>query len=163
MASKPAARFGSRLTLPLPRSLLARGLLASSRRLCACGTFALARRRGFLGGLLAIGSRPPGARAGSKVRRARFRHIDLIMLRGLLYICERELAFGGRHADDLIEARDGISNVRRIGHWFFTLLWIREHAIGKVGALRQVSMLRVRFPGRSHIYASNRSALPVFY
>jgi hypothetical protein len=52
--------------------------------------------------------------------------VDVVVVRSLLDVCEREGAIGIGNVDDLVEACDRISYVRSIGQWFFPLLRKRK-------------------------------------
>ena len=69
--------------------------------------------------------------------------IDVVVVRGLLDVCERQGAIGIGNVNNLIEACDRVSHVRRIGQWFFPLLGKCKHRVRQVALRREVAVLFV--------------------
>ncbi|HEY5067591.1 MAG TPA: hypothetical protein VIJ04_22540 [Xanthobacteraceae bacterium] len=80
----------------------------------------------------------------------RARKIDVIKFRGPLDVGEGQSAIGIGNTDDLIEPRDSIANVPRIGKRLFTLRRKGINAVRQVALRRQHAMFLVRLPGRLH-------------
>src|SRR5579863_7694119 len=76
--------------------------------------------------------------------------LDSVVLRGLLDVGERELAIGVRRVGHLVEARDGVTHVPRIGHRFLTLFRKGVDAGGQIAAHGQPAVLFVGLPSCSH-------------
>ena len=91
-----------------------------------------------------------GAWVAAKFLPVFLRHIDTVMFGRLLDIGEGELAVLVRDADSLIETRNGVPNVARVGQRLFALLWKGENAVGKIAPLSEFPMLLVWFPGCTH-------------
>src|SRR5579859_7160038 len=76
--------------------------------------------------------------------------LDAVVLGGFSDVGEGELPVRFRDVLDLVEARQGVADVRRVGQRFFALLGKGVHAIGQrftVGGT-QLAMLAVWFPRR---------------
>ena len=52
------------------------------------------------------------------------------MLRSFLDVRERQSAIGIGDVDDLVEPRDRVTHMLRVGQWFLALLRIRVDAVG---------------------------------
>jgi hypothetical protein len=72
------------------------------------------------------------------------------MLGCLLDVGERQFAILVRNTGRLIETRNGVSDVARVGHRLFTLFGEGEDAVRQVATFGQLSVLFVGFPGRFH-------------
>ena len=74
--------------------------------------------------------------------------IDVVVVRRLLDVCERNSAIGIGNVGNLIEARDRISHMRSIGQWLFPLLGKREDRVRQVASRCEVTMSFIRLPCR---------------
>src|ERR1700679_869303 len=54
------------------------------------------------------------------------------------------------HVRDLVESRDGVANVLRVGHRLLALARKREHRVGQVAFGCKFPMLLMGLPGRLH-------------
>src|ERR1700690_1183394 len=54
------------------------------------------------------------------------------------------------HVRDLVESRDGVTNMLRVGHRLFALARKREHSVGEVAFGRQFPVLLMRLSGFLH-------------
>src|SRR5262249_37328496 len=79
-----------------------------------------------------------------------FCHVDAVIFGRLLNIGEGELAILVRDADSLIETRNRVPDMARVGQRLFALLRKGKHAVGKIASLSEIPMLLVRFPGCMH-------------
>src|ERR1035437_5274672 len=109
----------------------------------------LAGRGRFAGGLLAICGVASSARLVAYLVPVFFREPDTVVLGGFLDVGERDVAFFVRDRADLIEARDRVPDVRRVGQRLFALLRERVDAVGQVAALGELAVFLVGLPGRS--------------
>ena len=118
---------------PAPSPTLARFL--ARRRLASGGTLALA------GGSLWM---------NAHVVCGRFAELDVVVLRRFTNVGEGQIALGFGGAFDLVQARDRVTHVTRIGQRLFTLLRKSVDAIRKIALRRQPAMFLVRLPSSSH-------------
>ncbi len=79
-----------------------------------------------------------------------FAEFDAVVFGGFTNVRECDVAFGSGYTFNLIEPRNRIANVLRIGERLFTLFWERVDAIRKIALTRQDSGFVVRFPCRFH-------------
>ena len=133
---------------------LARGFSSDTQALARLGAFersalrraaALSRRGSFRGRFLSI-----LLRMHAEILPRSLGHLDPVVARRALDVREGELAVGILDADDLIEARDRVADMTRVGQRLFALFRKREDAIGQIALPRQPSVPFVRFPSRSH-------------
>jgi hypothetical protein len=83
-----------------------------------------------------------------------FRQVDVVVVCSFLDVRERQSTVGIGDVDDLIEPRERVTHMLRVGQWLFTLLPKRVDAVGQVALRRQPSVFLVRFPGRfRHVFA----------
>src|SRR5208337_2652851 len=71
-----------------------------------------------------------GMRRPSQLCPVRFRHVDAVVLGGLLDVGEGQFAVSVGNVNRLIEAGDGVSDVFRVRQWLLALLGEREPAVG---------------------------------
>src|SRR5580698_1333345 len=76
--------------------------------------------------------------------------LDIIMFGRLLDVGEGQGSILVGDVFDLIESRDGVANVLRVGHRLFALARKREHSVGQVAFGCQFPILLMRLPGRLH-------------
>src|SRR5689334_16475775 len=109
-----------------------------------------ARFRSLLRRLLTIFRGAAGARRAAELVPVRLREVDAVMLGRLLDVGEGELAVLVRHADGLVEARNRVAHMARVGQGLLALLGKGEHALGQVAPLGEIAMLLMGFPGGMH-------------
>src|SRR5262249_46948905 len=106
-----------------------------------------ARLGGFPRGPLAVFFGAARAWVTAEFLPVFLRHIDAVIFGRLLDIGEGELAILVRDAASLIETRNRVSDMARVGQRLFALLRKGKHAVGKIASLSEILMLLVRFPG----------------
>jgi hypothetical protein len=79
-----------------------------------------------------------------------FSDIDAVVPRSFLDVRERLRALGVGDALDLVEARDCVADVARIGERFLALFGKRVDAIRQIALLREPAALFVRLPSGLH-------------
>jgi hypothetical protein len=79
-----------------------------------------------------------------------FSDIDAVVPRSLLDVGERLRALGVGDALDLVEARDCVADVARIGERFLALFGKRIDAIRQIALLREPAAFFVRLPSGLH-------------
>src|SRR5579871_4253841 len=110
----------------------------------------LAGGGGLARGTLAILCCSPGARFAPELMPVLLAELDVVVARGLLDVGEGQLAIVVRDASRLVEARDGVAHVARVGQRLLTVLGERKDAVRQVAALGERSVLLMRLPGGLH-------------
>ena len=109
-----------------------------------------ARLGGFPSGPLAVFFGAARAWVAAEFLPVFFCHVDAVIFGRLLNIGEGELAILVRDADSLIETRNRVPDMARVGQRLFALLRKGKHAVGKIASLSEIPMLLVRFLGCMH-------------
>src|SRR5262249_58331107 len=91
-----------------------------------------ARLGGFPSGPLAVFFGAARAWVAAEFLPVFFCHVDAVIFGRLLDIGEGELAILVRDADSLIETRNRVPDMARLGQMLFSLLPTGQHPVGKI-------------------------------
>src|SRR5580698_158764 len=93
-------------------------------------------------------------RMNAQIAPRRFRELDAVVVCGFLDVRECQRTIGIGYVYHLIEPRDRVTYMLRVGQWLFALLRKRVDTVWQVTLHRKPSVFPMRFPSRfRHVFA----------